>query len=76
MKNFFNPQNYTFIVPVNDGESKMIVEICHTLSLDVRISSQKWGAQLEKEPEKTFKDLKQNVVIIEMPGKAKEEEIQ
>lgn len=66
---------YSFIVPCNDGESKKIVEICQSLKLDVRISRQKWGAVLEKEHGETFKNLKANVVIIEMPGIGKEKQL-
>lgn len=58
----------TLICPVNDGEAKMIIEIASALSIDTRVSTQSWGATLDKEPEKTFENLKEIVIIIEMPG--------
>ena len=67
--------DYTFIVPNNDGESKKIIEICQHLNLDVRISEQKWGATLEKEHDATFKDIRRNLVIVEVPGIKKENEL-
>lgn len=65
----------TFIVPNNDGESRKIIEICQHLNLDIRISQQKWGATLEKEPGEKFKNTRKNVVIIEIPGIEKEKEL-
>ncbi len=67
--------DYTFIIPNNDGESRKIIEICQHLNLDVRISEQKWGATLGKEPEETFRDIRDNLVIIEIPGEIKEKEL-
>lgn len=70
--------NTTVICPRNDGESAIICDIAQKHSFDVRISSQKWGATLEKEfadsPD-TFKNLKHNVVIVEIPGPKREEEL-
>ena len=37
----FNLNELTVITPYNDGESKKIIEICHHLNIDLRISNQK-----------------------------------
>ena len=68
-------RNTTVISPKNDGESVAICDIAQRCSFDLRISEQKWGATLEKEFEVwpgTFKNLKKNVVIVEIPGPQKE----
>ncbi len=75
MRNTINIKNTTYIVPCNDGESKKIVEICKTLGLDVRVSLQGWGASLDKEPADTFNSLKSHVVVVEMPGIDKENQL-
>jgi len=71
-------ENTVLICPKNDGESTIICDIAQTLSLDIRISKQKWGATLEKEfvdsPD-TFKNLRCNVVIVEIPGPEREKEL-
>jgi len=61
-------QQFTVITPCNDGESKKIIEICHYLNIELRISNQKWGARLDKESDSFLSSLKKNVVIVEMPG--------
>jgi len=62
----------TVICPKNDLESHVIAKIAQKLNIDVRLSSQKWGARLGLEPQDTFKGLKKNIVIIEMPDPEKE----
>lgn len=68
-------RDISLICPSNDGESVAIIDIARSLSIDVRVSSQPWGATLDKEPTKTFENLKQNVIIVEIPGLAKEAEL-
>lgn len=68
--------NTTIICPRNDGESRLIIDIAEKLSFDVRISKQGWGAVLSREPAETFRDLKKNVIIVEMPDALKEKELQ
>jgi len=63
---------------MNDGESAIICDICQRLSLDIRVSKQKLGATLEKELDDapdTFKNLRRNVVIVEIPGPTTEEKL-
>lgn len=71
-------ENTVLICPKNDGESATICDIARRHSFDLRISSQKWGATLEKEfvdsPD-TFKNLRCNVVIVEIPGPEREKEL-
>ncbi|MDI6809663.1 MAG: hypothetical protein QME66_11885 [Candidatus Eisenbacteria bacterium] len=69
------PTTTTLICPRNDGEGVAIIELAKCLGFDVRESNQPWGATLEEEPAMTFADLKENVVIVEMPGVAKEKEL-
>ena len=69
------PDSATIISPINDAESVTIVEIARCLGFDIRISAQPWGATLEKEPKESFTNLKQNVIIVEMPGVRSEEEL-
>lgn len=71
-----NPDNTTFICPINDAESFTIHKILIDLGYDVKVSQQgTWFSPLDKEPESTFNDLKQNIVIIEMPGPEKEKQL-
>lgn len=65
----------SLIVPKNDLESARIIEIARKYGMDVRVSKQPWGARLEKEPQPTFEDLKETVIIVEIPGPAKEKEL-
>lgn len=65
----------SLICPRNDGESVAIIDIARSLSIDVRVSCQPWGATLDREPPETFRDLKANVVIVEIPGLQKEAEL-
>lgn len=67
--------NTSIICPYNDGEICLIVDIAKKLNFDVRVSNQTWGAVLSKELDETFVNLKENVIIIEMPGIEKENEI-
>jgi hypothetical protein len=68
-------ENLTIISPANDGESKTIVEICKRLGVDVRISKQPWGAALDREPAENLTNLKETVVIVEMPSPSMEENL-
>jgi hypothetical protein len=63
------------ICPCNDGESAAILDIGRKVGLNARQSRQPWGARLEAEPESTFQDLPDNIIIVEIPGPAKEEEL-
>ena len=74
-KRHIRPGNTSIICPSNDGESATIIDICRKLGFDLHISRQPWGATLEKEPSETFDNLKNNVVIVEIPGLQKEEEL-
>jgi len=69
------PLETSIICPANDGEGKTIIAIARRLGFDVRESFQPWGATLDKEPESTFYHLKKNVVIVEIPGFDKENEL-
>lgn len=70
------PHDITLICPSNDLESETIIEIAQKIEgLDLRISTQGWGAKLRKEPEATFKNLRKKVWIIEMPDTEKEKEL-
>lgn len=69
MANKLDSKNTTFICPRNDAESATIIDILKKQNFDVRISKQKtWFCPLEKEPDKTFDDLKDTIVIVEMPS--------
>jgi len=76
-----NPSRLTKTVPIslicpeNDLESKTILELAAKHGIDIRKSKQPWGARLEKEPEKTFKNLKKTVIIVEIPGPEKEAQL-
>lgn len=71
-----SPLSITFICPYNDAESATIVDILRKNNFDVRISKQEsWFCPLGKEPEGTFEVLKENIVIVEMPGVEREEEL-
>jgi len=62
-------ENISIIVPQNDLESQTIIRIAKRLGFtDIRVSSQSWGALLEKEPEENLSNLKAEVWIIEIPG--------
>ncbi|MBI5409185.1 MAG: hypothetical protein HZA14_07455 [Nitrospirae bacterium] len=63
------------ICPSNDGEGRSIIDIARRMSFDVRVSPQGWGAKLSKEPPETFLGLRENVVIVEIPGVEKEAEL-
>ncbi|PWT94167.1 MAG: hypothetical protein C5B54_00465 [Acidobacteria bacterium] len=58
----------TVISPQNDGESRTIVDICKRLNMDLRISTQPWGATLDQEPPEHLQNLKRVVVVVEMPS--------
>jgi len=66
----------TVICPENDLESKTIIEIAQTLGMDVRVSKQDWGARLGNENSTFFSNLKENVVVVEMPDIKKEQELE
>jgi len=70
--------NTTLIIPDNDGEAHLAIEIVKRVGMDVRVSNQKWGARLEQElkinpeilscPQKT-------ILVFEMPSKEIEEKL-
>ncbi len=63
----------TVICPLNDAESFTIIRIAKRLGYETRVSAQNdWFCPLDREPEHTFHDLKQQVIIIEMPGPNRE----
>ena len=70
-----NPVETTVLCPVNDGESKVIVSICRELGTDLRISTQPWGATLDREPPANLAGLKPCVIIVEMPSIELEEKL-
>jgi hypothetical protein len=70
-----SPSHTTLILARNDGESVAIIEIAHCFGFDIRVSSQPWGARLEMEPQEAFRDLRETVIIVEMPGPDKEPEL-
>jgi len=65
-------ENTTLICPKNDLESQTIVNIAMKLGMDVRVSEQGWGAQLGMEPPDVFHNLKENLIVVEMPDPDKE----
>ncbi len=73
MTNKITSQNTTFICPKNDAESATIIDVLKRHNFEVRTSKQTtWFSPLDKEPEETFENLKQIIVIVEMPGLEKE----
>lgn len=71
-----NLNNTSFICPRNDAESATIIDVLKRHNFDVRISRQKtWFCPLDKEPNETFDNLKENVVIVELPGLKSEEKL-
>ena len=70
------PSNTTVLCPLNDAESFTIVKIAKRLGFETRISTQNsWFCSLEKEPDHFFSHLKKNVITIEMPGVAREQNL-
>ena len=68
--------NLTVICPANDLEGLTIINICQRLGIDVRISNQKWGAKLGNENEKNLKNLKSNIILVEIPDKNAEMQLE
>jgi len=70
--------NTTLIIPDNDGEAHLTIEIAKKLGIDVRVSNQAWGARLDQEL-KTNPDIlssaKKTLIIFEMPSKEIEENL-
>jgi len=66
-------ENTTLICPKNDLESQAIVNIAMKLGMDVRASEQGWGARLGMEPNEVFQNLKENLIVVEMPDPDREE---
>jgi hypothetical protein len=66
-------ENTTLICPNNDLESQTIVNIAIKLGMDVRVSEQGWGARLGMEPPEVFQNLKENLIVVEMPDPDREE---
>lgn len=65
-------ENTTLICPENDLESQTIVNIAMKLGMDVRVSEQGWGARLGLEPSDVFHNLKDNLIVVEMPDPDRE----
>lgn len=63
----------TLICPENDLESRAIATIARDKGIDVRVSTQPWGARLGREPDGAFSGLKEWVVVVEMPDTDREE---
>ena len=71
-------KNTTLIIPNNDGEAALTIKIAKQLGLDVRISSQSWGARLDRELEQNpeiLSETRNNVWVFEMPSKELEKEL-
>jgi len=69
----FKPQKTILLCPENDLESRTILKIAEKLNIEVRPSTQKWGAKLEKEPDENFHNPdKKNIWVVEIPGPEKE----
>lgn len=66
-------ENTTLICPENDLESQTIVNIAMKLGMDVRVSEQGWGARLGMEPPEVFQNLKESLIVVEMPDPDREE---
>jgi len=66
-------ENTTLICPKNDLESQTIVNIAIKLGMDVRVSEQGWGARLGMEPPEVFQNLKESLIVVEMPDPDREE---
>ena len=70
--------NTTLVIPDNDGEAHLVIEIAKKLGLDVRVSSQAWGARLDqelKENPNVLSDSKKTILVFEMPSKEQEEKL-
>lgn len=68
--------DFSVICPCNDAESYTVVQIARRLHLDIRVSPQRtWFCPLDREPPATFRDLRRRIIIVEMPGPSKEEEL-
>jgi hypothetical protein len=65
----------TVISPHNDGESRVIVEICRRLGVDLRVSTQPWGATLDREPRENLQNLRPAVAVVEMPSATAEQQL-
>ncbi|MBW2740153.1 MAG: hypothetical protein JRE64_15210, partial [Deltaproteobacteria bacterium] len=65
-------ENATLICPNNDLESQTIINIAMKLGVDVRVSEQGWGARLGMEPPGVFQNLKENLIVVEMPDPDRE----
>lgn len=69
----------TLIIPDNDGEAHLTIEIARRLWVDVRVSRQGWGATLEaaraQNPE-ILASTRKGVWLFEIPGKAVERDLE
>lgn len=64
-----NTANTTIICPLNDAESFTIIKIAKRLGFETRVSLQNsWFCPLNREPNATFHESKENLIIVEMPG--------
>ncbi|MDD5103959.1 MAG: hypothetical protein PHX93_06230 [Candidatus Peribacteraceae bacterium] len=68
------PLDTSIICPLNDAESFTILRIAKSLGYEARVSVQNsWFCPLDREPPYTFLNLRENVIIVEMPGPQQEE---
>ena len=70
--------NTTLVIPDNDGEAHLVIEIAKKLGIDVRVSSQAWGARLDQELKanpNVLSSPKRTVLVFEMPSKELEEQL-
>lgn len=69
--------NTSVLCPLNDAESFTIVKIAKRLAFDTRVSGQNsWFCPLNTEPLHTFQSLKENVILVEMPGEKEEKQLE
>lgn len=75
MRTMSNIADITLVCPRNDLESATIIEVARKLGMDVRESRQGWGGRLGREPAENLRDLRRQVVIVELPDELAEEQL-
>ncbi len=71
MLHHLNREATVLVVPENDAEAVMIIDLAKALQIELIISGQPHGARLEHEDnleERLRATLKSDVVVVEMPG--------
>ena len=69
-------EDFSLICPQNDLESATILDIAGEYPIiDTRTSPQDWGGKLGKEPPENLHNLRECVVIVELPDEAAEERL-